>query len=158
VRRSWFIGIILGGLLALGAGLVGYQLGVAANISGGSGAIVVAPLGFGFWPFGLLFGFLIFLLVAGLVVGGARRAMRAGGGWGPGLGPGPWGRHGWAAAGTAHGGDAPSGPRWSGPVPPFVEPMLADWHQRAHAAPTPAAPGGGTPATDPRATADAGRP
>jgi hypothetical protein len=118
--RGWFglLGFLAVLLVAGIAGFIGYSIGVSANVATTSaGTVVYAPWawGWGFPFFGLLFGILFLLLIAGLVRriawGGPDRRFGPPGSFGGG-----WDRHGW---------DGRS-------VPPFVEPMLQDWHRRAH--------------------------
>jgi hypothetical protein len=92
-------------VVALAAGLVGYQIGLSQDLVVEGGPAVAHPAygpGFGFgWGFG---GFLFFLLVLFLLFAAFRPR------WG---GPGP----GWSGRGD-----------WSNRVPPPFE----DWHRRAH--------------------------
>jgi len=78
--------------IALVAGLIGYQIGIAQNVAATTGSVVVMG-GWGFPGFGFLFFPLFFLLFIGFLAfafGGRRRS------WGPGpygngsYGPGPW--------------------------------------------------------------------
>lgn len=129
-RRFGVLGI-LGTLVIAGiAGTIGYGWGVTAGAASAttaaSGTVVVAPLGvgFGFPVFGLLFGVLFLMLV----VGGIGRVIHGPRGFGP-HGPGGIDGHhhpGWA---RVRGWDGRS-------VPPMAEPMLRDWHQRAHDRPS----------------------
>ena len=66
MRRSGFLGILFFGLVALVAGLVGYQLGLASHAVA-LGATVVVVSGF------LGFGFLLFLGFALIVLSGRQR-------------------------------------------------------------------------------------
>ena len=78
--------VILFGLTALLAGLVGFQAGMASNV--GARRRTAVYVGWGF-PFGFLFFPFFFLLFFGFLAfafGGRRR-----GPWGPGYGPGRWG-------------------------------------------------------------------
>jgi hypothetical protein len=80
------LGVLFTGTVALVAGVIGFQAGIASNIGAAGGVIY---LGGGF-P-GL--GFLLFLLFIGFVlfaIGGRRRAWARG----PMGGPGHWGGHG----------------------------------------------------------------
>ncbi len=80
------LGVLFTGIVALTAGFIGFQAGIASNIGAAGGAVY---LGGGFFP-GL--GFLFFLFFIGLllfVVGGRRRW-----GYGPMGGPGHGGGHG----------------------------------------------------------------
>ena len=135
MRRGFGLVGLLGVLLIAGiSGVIGYNMGLSAGLTsaGAATAVVVAPWGLGFGPFGFLFGILFFFLIVGLIgrllFGGRRHGHGFGhaGAGGPG-GPG-WGG-GWS------GGAGPRG--WDGrTMPPFVEPMLRDWHSQAHGAPT----------------------
>ncbi len=120
---------ILGVLATLAfAGIVAvfaYNAGVSAGLTTGSNTattVVVAGGGFGFfWILPILFLFFVFAAIAG-----AGRHARHG-----------WGGHGYRHGnGRSFGPGGPGGPN-GGPdrLPPFVEPMLADWHRRAHADP-----------------------
>jgi hypothetical protein len=103
------LSLLLFGLTALVAGLVGFQAGIASNIGAAGGAVY---LGGGFPGFGFLFLFLfLFLGVLFLAFAGRRR-----GPWGY-AGPGRWGH----------------GP-WSGPMgadDPRRQ-WIADAHRRLH--------------------------
>jgi hypothetical protein len=132
MRRGFgFVGL-LGVLLIAGiSGVIGYNMGLTAGLTsaGASTAVVVAPWGLGFGPFGFLFGIFFFFLIIGLIgrllFGGRRPGHDFGHGGHGGLG---WGG-GWS------GGAGPRG--WDGrTMPPFVEPMLRDWHSQAHGGPT----------------------
>ena len=116
MRRSGFLGILFLGLVAIVAGLVGYQAGLASNaIAAGTAVVVTGEFpGFGFLVFLLFIGFLFFALA------GRRR-----GTWGPGHGHGPW-------AGRTGPGDfgGPGGPTdHSDPRRQWV----ADVHRTLHA-------------------------
>jgi hypothetical protein len=124
MRAFGLIGVIVAALVALAAGVIGYTLGLGANVAA-SGTVVAYPYwGFGwFHPFfGLLFGILFLVLIFALI----RRAVS--GGRGRGYGPG-WGRHSWYGPG--------------GPDGQTREEMLERWHRQAHGETTaPAGPGG----------------
>lgn len=119
--RFGFIGLFVSLLIAIVAGVIGYNMGLSAGLAttGASGAtrIIYAPGGFGFGGFGLLFGILFLVLIFSFI----RRAA-----WG--------GSHGWSGrGGSGHYGG------WGheqGSVPPQAEPMFDDWHRRAHGEPT----------------------
>lgn len=113
MRAFGWIGLIVAALVALVAGVIGYNLGLGAQIATtGSGTAVAYPwwgFGFGWHPlFGLLFGILFFVLIFALI----RRAVW--GGSGHHHGPG-WGRTG-----------------WYGPYGQSREEMLERWHRAAH--------------------------
>ncbi len=99
--------IVVALLVAAGIAELGYQAGLAQGLAQGGGAIVtapyyVAPFGFGFGFFGLLFPLLFLFLIFGL-----GRALFWRG----------WGGHGHAG-----------GPRrWGDP-----QVMLEEWHRKAH--------------------------
>ena len=78
--------VLFTGAVALGAGFLGFQAGVASNLGPG-GAVIV--LGGGFNPFGFLF-FIFLLGMIMFAIGGRRRAWRHGA-MGPMGGHGPWG-------------------------------------------------------------------
>ena len=124
MRRSGFLGILFLGLVAVVAGLVGYQAGLASNaVAAGTAVIVTGGFpGFGFLFFLLFIGFLFFAFA------GRRR-----GPWGAGHGHGPW------AGRTGPGGPGdPSDPRRQ---------WVADLHRSLHAEETAAdRPADGTPA------------
>jgi hypothetical protein len=126
MRRFGAIGVVLVLLLALVAGGIGYSLGMsnatasAITASGANVTYVVGAGGIGFPFFPLLFGFLLFMLVVGLIrraAWGGRRdwyamQMRAAGqpghtGW---AGPGGWaGRGPWCGVEHGPGGPSPDG-------------------------------------------------
>ena len=95
MRRGFgFVGL-LGVLLIAGiSGVIGYNMGLSAGLTsaGAATAVVVAPWGLGFGPFGFLFGILFFFLIIGLIgrllFGGRRHGhgFGPGGPWRPGLG------------------------------------------------------------------------
>jgi hypothetical protein len=116
-KRMW-TGLVVGLLAALALVAVGvgaYHAGqdhdvAVATVPGAAGE-VVRVVDYGHWRGGPPFGFLIPLLVIGLIVvlvAGRRRAS-----WGP--QGGPYGPGGWGACG-----------------PGGKEAMLADWHRRVH--------------------------
>jgi len=115
MRRSGFFGILFLGLVAVVAGLVGYQAGLASNaIAAGTAVVVTGGFpGFGFLFFLLLFGFFFFAFA------GRRR-----GPWGPGHGHGPW------AGRMGPGGFGPGGP--TDPSDPRRQ-WVADLHRSLHA-------------------------
>ena len=107
-----FVRFVVTLVIAGVVGILGYQAGVAQGLAQAGGTVAtapyyVAPFGFGFGFFGLLFTVLLLFLLFGL-----GRALFWGGRWGgyghPGR-PGPWGDR---------------------------ERMLEDWHRRAHGEPT----------------------
>jgi hypothetical protein len=116
MRPFGWLGAILGLMVVLAAGAIGFALGSATTIPAGTTVTHVAwgwPVwGFPFFP---LFGFLFLVLLIALVARGARRAAWAG--RGP-AGPGPWGWHA-AGAWTPEAGDPPVR-------------MFEEWHRRAH--------------------------
>ena len=81
MRRTGFLGILLLGLVAIVAGLIGYQAGLTANAVGAGATVVVTG---GFPGFGTLF-FLLFIGFLLFAFGGRRR------GWAGHAGHGPWG-------------------------------------------------------------------
>jgi len=124
MRRSGFLGILFLGLVAVVAGVVGYQAGLASNaIAAGTAVVVTGGFpGFGFLFFLLFIGFLFFAFA------GRRR-----GPWGPGHGHGPWaGRMGPGGPGSS-GGFGPGG--FGGPTDPSDprRQWVADLHRSLHA-------------------------
>lgn len=112
MRAFGLIGVIVAALVALVAGVIGYNIGLGANLAA-SGTVVARPYwGFGFFHpfFGLLFGILFLVLIFALI----RRAVWGGHSHG-------WGRHGWYAP--------------SGPGGQTREEMLERWHRQAHGEP-----------------------
>ena len=115
MRRSGFLGILFLGLVAVVAGLVGYQAGLASNAIAAGTAIVVTGgfPGFGFLFFLLFIGFLFFAFA-----GRGRRH------WAPGHGHGAWtgqmGPGGFGGPGTTD----PSDPRRQ---------WVAEMHRSLHA-------------------------
>jgi hypothetical protein len=102
MRRSGFLGILFLGLVAIVAGLVGYQAGLASNAIAAGTAVIVTG---GFPGFGFLL-FLLFLGFAAFAIAGRRR-----GPWGPGHGHGSWaGRMGPGGFGGPGGAGGPGGP------------------------------------------------
>ena len=132
MRRGFGLVGLLGVLLIAGiSGVIGYDMGLSAGLTsaGAASTVVVAPWGLGFGPFGLLFGMVFLFLFVGLIgrllFGGRRHGHSFGAG-------GPGGR-GWSGGWSS--GPGPRG--WDGrTMPPFVEPMLRDWHSQAHSGPT----------------------
>ncbi len=102
------IGILVTLVIAAGIGIGGYQLGLAQGLASAGGAVApvapyyLAPFGFGFGFFGLLFPLLFLFLIFGL-----GRALFWGGRWG----------------GHGYGDHGPWGDRRA---------MLEEWHKRAH--------------------------
>ena len=83
------IGVLFTGVVALVAGAIGFQAGIASNIGAAGGAVY---LGGGIPGFGFLF-FLFFLFFVGFLlfaIGGRRHAWARG----PMGGPGSWGKDG----------------------------------------------------------------
>ena len=124
-----FLGVIFFGLVALTAGALGFQAGVASSVAAGTGGVpAIVYLGGGFHFGGLLFllCFLCFLGFIASVAGGRRRhwASRSGG-FGP-MGHGPW------AGGHGPMGDADPRRQW-----------VAEMHRRLHEEEA-ARPSGGT--------------
>lgn len=114
--RSGFLGVLFVGLVAIVAGLVGYQAGLASTAVEAGRTVVVG----GWFPgFGFLF-FLFFLFVL-FSFAGRRRYWGGGHGyWGPGYGRGPWG----GPTGMT-GPDASTDPR---------QQWIADYHKSLHEA------------------------
>ena len=86
------LGVLFTGVVALTAGAIGFQAGIASNIGAAGGAVYLGGgiPGLGFLFFLFLIGFLLFAFA------GRRRAW----GHGPMGGPGHWGGHGpWGADG-----------------------------------------------------------
>ena len=131
--RFGFIGVFVALLIAVAAGVVGYNLGLGANVAAttdGATHVVYAPwgYGFGFGGFGLIFGILFFVLIFSLI----RRAAWGGrGGW--------YGRGGWSRYGDPNHGH--------GSLPPQAQHMFDDWHRRAHGETTGSGQTGGQPGT-----------
>ena len=112
MRAFGFISVIVAALVALAAGVIGYNLGIGTQVAASGTATAVAyPMwgfGFGWHPFfGLLFGILFLFLIFALI----RRAVWGGRGRGYGYGPG-----------------------WHGRGGPYQsrQQMLEDWHRQAH--------------------------
>ncbi|HYO43246.1 MAG TPA: hypothetical protein VES19_08625 [Candidatus Limnocylindrales bacterium] len=80
------LGVLFTGVVALTAGAIGFQAGIASNIGAAGGAVYLGGgiPGLGFLVFLLFVGFLLF------AIGGGRRAWARG----PMGGPGHWGGHG----------------------------------------------------------------
>jgi hypothetical protein len=77
-------GLFITAAIAITAGVIGFQAGVASSVASAGGVVYVGG-GFGG------FGFLLFLLFIGVVffaIGGMRRRAMGSGHWG---GPGHWG-------------------------------------------------------------------
>jgi hypothetical protein len=126
MRAFGFIGVLATLLIALVAGVIGYNLGLGANVASVAttgGATVVYPgwgFGFGFPFFGFIFAILFFVLIFGLI----RRAAW-GGHRGSGFGPGGYGPGGWGHRGG-----------WDGrSMPPMADEMLERWHRQKHGEP-----------------------
>ena len=116
------IGVLFTGVVALVAGAIGFQAGIASNIGAAGGAVY---LGGGIPGLGFLF-FLFFVGFVLFAIGGRRRAWARG----PMGGPGPWGGNGpWGPDGD---------PRRA---------WMADAHRRLHEEEASAAGTGGTSAT-----------
>ena len=114
MRTFGLIGVLATLLIALAAGVIGYNLGLGANVASVAttgGATVVYPgWGFGFPFFGFIFAILFFVLIFGLI----RRAA--------------WGGH----RGYGAGGWGPRG-GWEGrSMPPMADEMLERWHRQKH--------------------------
>jgi hypothetical protein len=85
------IGFLFFGLVAVAAGAVGFQAGVASAVAGGTSHPGALLFLLGGPHFGGLF-FLFFLFAIAIAIGGARRRYRAHSDWGQGpWGHGPWG-------------------------------------------------------------------
>ena len=135
-KRLW-TGLLVGliGAMALVAVGVGafhagerHEITTVAPVVGAVPGETVRLVGYGHWgpwggpPFGFLFPLLFIGLIV-LLLAGRRRAY--------------WGRH-WGPGHGGWGGPGGWGPSPCGPVGPGApgrEAALADWHQRAHAAP-----------------------
>ncbi|MEA2622052.1 MAG: hypothetical protein QOH61_962 [Chloroflexota bacterium] len=136
MRRFGLIGLLVTLLIAGVAGTIGYNWGYSAGLANTAAANGVAVVygpgwGGGFGLFGLLLGIFFLFLIFGAI---RRAAWGWGGGRGHagyGHGPGGWGRGPWSGGGK--GGDTERG---GASVPPFVDGMLQDWHQRAHTDPS----------------------
>jgi hypothetical protein len=112
-----FVGILVVLLVALAAGAIGFQAGVATNVGANVGTAVPA---YAWWGFphigGFLFGFLFLFLFIGLIVF-AFRGPRGG----------PWGR-GYRRGGRGYG---PMGGPVGDPSDPRQQ-WMADAHRRLH--------------------------
>jgi hypothetical protein len=87
------LGVLFTGVVALTAGAIGFQAGIASNIGAAGGAVY---LGGGIPGLGFLF-FLFFVGFVLFAIGGRRRAWARG----PMGGPGHWGGHGpWGSEGN----------------------------------------------------------
>ena len=110
-----FLVLLFTGLVAITAGVLGFQAGVLSSIgASGTGVVYVA----GFPPIG---GFLLFMLFAGLIlfaIGGRRRRWA---GHGPMGGFGPMGDHGPSSGGHGPTGDGDPRRQW-----------IVDAHRRLH--------------------------
>ena len=135
MRRFGWIGVFLVLVLTVVAGTIGYQLGMShavdtAVAAGGANVTYVVSTGGGVPFLPLLFGFLLFMIVVGMI----RRAS--------------WrGRRDWYAAQMRAAGQPGSGqPGWGGPGAwAGFGPWCADWR----AGTTPAEPAGGSSAGGP---------
>jgi hypothetical protein len=107
--------LLITGAVALTAGIVGFQAGVASNIAAAGG---VVWLGGGFPGLGFLF-FLMFVAFIVIAFGGMRRRAWRHGAMGPMGGPGAWG--------------APFGPM-GGPRADARGEWVAEMHRRLHEA------------------------
>lgn len=124
MRAFGFIGVLATLLIALVAGVIGYSLGLGANVASvasATGTTVVYPgwgFGFGFPFFGFIFAILFLVLIFGLIrraAWGGHRGYGAGG-----YGPGGWGHRG----------------GWDGrSLPPMADEMLERWHRQKHGEP-----------------------
>jgi hypothetical protein len=86
MRGFGWIGALVALLLIVGAGAVGYNLGLAANIAAsGTAATVAHPAMWGWgWGFGFpFFGFIFFFLILFLIFGAFRRGRHGYYGKGP---------------------------------------------------------------------------
>ena len=112
MRRSGFLGILVLALVAIGAGLIGYQAGLTANaVAAGATVFVTGGFpGFGFLFFLFFLGFVLFSLA------GRRHGWAGQGGYGP------WGM-GTRAGGPGSASD-PSDPRRQ---------WVAELHRSLHA-------------------------
>ena len=131
-----FFGVLFFGLVALVAGLIGYQVGLTST-AGAAERIVYVGGGGWFGGFGFLF-FLFFLFLIFSFAG--RRRAWGGGHWNSGYGRGPWG----GPTGST-GPDASTDPRRQ---------WVADMHRSLHEAEgttgaQPSNPTGSTTATPP---------
>ena len=79
MRSFGLIGVVIAALVALAAGVIGYNLGIGTQVAASGSATAVAypawGFGFGWHPlFGLLFGILFLVLIFALI----RRAVWGG--------------------------------------------------------------------------------
>ena len=142
-----FFGVLFLAVVALVAGLVGYQIGITSHAVDGGGTVYV---GGGFPGFGTL----LFLLFIGfLFFGIAGRGHR--GHWGHGYGGG-YGRGPWGGGGGPMGPGGPGNQTGQGGSAAWTDPRqqwVADMHRQLHANDAPGA--GGTNA-NPGTTGTAG--
>lgn len=142
--RSGFFGVLFLALVAIVAGLIGYQAGLTSSAVSAGNAVVVTG---GFPGFGTLF-FLIFIGFLFFAFAGRRRAWGGGGHWGggpwsghshwgAGYGRGPW------AGGSGSGTDASNDPRRQ---------WIAEFHKSLHEADAGTGRGTDTPPTAPPTT------
>ncbi len=107
MRAFGLIGVVIAALVALAAGVIGFNIGVGTNVVA-SGATVAGPYwGFGFGFFHPLIGLIFFFLFIALIFALIRRAV-----WGGGRGR--YGHRGYGG--------------WYG----SRDEMLQRWHQQAH--------------------------
>jgi hypothetical protein len=119
------VGVLGALLLALIAGGVGYWIAITTGAAPvAAGTVAVAPWGWGF-PFFPFFGLLFLFLFIALIFSIARRTNGGRPGW---YGPGRW---------YGYGHEHRS-------VPPAFEPMLEEWHRKAHGEPDPTPSGSRT--------------
>lgn len=111
-RGFGLLGILVGLVLLGIVAAVAYNVGLSAGAAGSAGAAPVVYPWFGFGGFPI-FGFLFLLLIIGLFLALIFRPRGWGGGY---WGHGPWGYRDWERR----------------DVPPPFEPMLENWHRRAH--------------------------
>jgi len=133
-----FAAILLVAVLAIGGGIIAttaYQAGLstAVTTATGSGGTVVTPVvvpaygyGYGWNPFGGIFGFFATLFFLFIVFALIRAIFWRGGhgrrgGWGPG-----WGGPGWSGYGKGPDGHGHS------PWEARAHETFDDWHRRAH--------------------------
>jgi hypothetical protein len=115
-----FFGVLFFGLVAIVAGLIGYQVGLGSTAGVAERVVYVG----GGWFGG--FGFLFFLFFLFLIFSFAGRRRWGGGHWGSGYGRGPWGGPmGPGSQGGPGSTDASSDPRRQ---------WIADMHRSLHEA------------------------